>query len=102
MHHGQDDGEIAGPLRDLAAAQFAFLLEFFERRDHHLQQLQNDGRGDVGHDAQGKDGEPAEHAAAEQIDEAEQRAGILLEELRQAVGIDPRRRDVPAEPVHGQ
>ena len=33
LHHGQDDGEIAGPLRDLAAAQFAFLLQFFKRRE---------------------------------------------------------------------
>ncbi len=35
LHHGQDDGEVAGPLRDLAAAQLAFLLEFFERGHHH-------------------------------------------------------------------
>ncbi len=28
--------------------------------------------------------------------------GILLEELRQPVGIDSRSRDVSAKPVHGQ
>ena len=67
-----------------------------------MQQLQNDGRGDVGHDAQGEDGQPAEHAAAEQVDETEQRTRILLEELRQTVGVDPRSRDVSAKPVHGQ
>ena len=35
LHQGQDDGEVAGPLRDLAAAELAFLLQFFERGDHH-------------------------------------------------------------------
>src|SRR5580698_10618475 len=35
LHYGQDDGEIAGPLRDLAAAQLTFFLEFFESRNHH-------------------------------------------------------------------
>ena len=102
LHQRQDDGEVAGPLRDLAAAQLAFLLEFFKSGNHHRQQLQNDGRSDVGHDAQGEDGQPAEHAAAEQVDKAEQRTRILLEELSQPVGIDSRRRDVTAKPVHGQ
>ena len=28
----EDDGQIAGPLRDLAPAELAFLLQFLERR----------------------------------------------------------------------
>ena len=61
LHQRQDDGQVAGPLRDLAAAEFAFFLQLFERRNHHREQLQNDGRRDVRHDAQGENGQPAEH-----------------------------------------
>ena len=50
----EHDGQVAGPLGDLAAAQFAFLLQFLERGHHHRQQLQDDRRRDVRHDAQGE------------------------------------------------
>ena len=71
LHQRQDDGQIAGPLGDLAPAQFAFLLQFLERRDHHRQQLQNDRRRDVRHDAQREDRQAADVAAGEQVEEAE-------------------------------
>ena len=64
LHHGQADGQVAGPLGDLAAAEFAFLLQFLERRDDDGQQLKNDRRRDVRHDAQRKDRQPPERTAA--------------------------------------
>ena len=102
LHQRQDHGQIAGPLRDLAPAQLAFLLQLFERRDHHGQQLQDDRRRDVGHDAQREDRQPADVAAAEQVEEAEDGALVALEELFQAVGVDAGSRDVPAQAVDRQ
>src|SRR5207249_4964617 len=45
----QDHRQVARPLGNFTAPQFAFLLQFFERRYDYGQQLQNDGRSDVGH-----------------------------------------------------
>ena len=83
------NGQIARPLGDLLAPQFAFFLQLGQRLIDHGQQLQNDGRRDVRHDAQGEDRQAAELAAGEQIDEAQQAASVLLEELLQLVRIDP-------------
>ena len=82
---GQDHREVAGPLRDLAPAQFAFLLQLFERGDDHGEQLQDDGRRDVGHDAQGEDGQPPDVAAREQVEEAEDGALVAREEVGPAL-----------------
>ena len=50
LENREDDGQVASPLRDLAAAQFAFLLQLFQGGDHHGEQLQNDRRRNVRHD----------------------------------------------------
>src|SRR5258706_2299938 len=102
LHQREAHRQVTRPLGDLAPPQLAFFLEFLERRHHYRQQLQDDRRGDIGHDAQREDGKPAEHAAAEQVQESEQRAGAALEELFQLVRVDPRGRDVPAQPVDRQ
>ena len=41
-------------------------------------------------------------AAAEQVDESQEGATVLVEELRQHVGVDAGRGDVSPEPVHGE
>ena len=89
LHGCQNHGQVAGPLGDLAAAQFAFLLQPGQRLIHHGQQLEDDRRRDVRHDAQGEYGQPAQVAAAEQIDQAECAAALLVKELRQQLGVDP-------------
>ena len=102
LHRAQQQGEITRPLGDLLASQLAFLLQLGQRLVHHGHQLQDDGRRNVRHDAQRKDRQPAQLAAAEQIDEAKEAAAVLVEELRQLVGVDTRRRNVSAEAVHRQ
>ncbi len=102
LQDAEQDGEIARVLRDLAAAEFAFFLQALEIRPGHGHQLQNDGGGDVGHDAQGEDGQPAEIAAAEQVDDAQHRSLILLEELGEHVGIDARGGQESAQAVDSQ
>jgi hypothetical protein len=47
-------------------------LQLRQRLVDDSQQLQNDGRGDVGHDAQGKNRQAAQLAAGEQVDESEE------------------------------
>ena len=79
----QDHGQVAGPLGDLAAPQLAFFLQLFERGNHHRQQLQNDRRRDVGHDAQRENRQPADVAAREQIEEAEDRPELRLKNSSQ-------------------
>ena len=72
LHGAQHHGQIARPLGDLLAAQFAFLLQLGQRLIDHGKQLQNNGGGDVGHDAQGENRQPPQLAAAEQIHEAQE------------------------------
>src|SRR5216683_1643525 len=98
----QDHGQIAGPLGDLLASEFAFFLQLGQRLIDHGQQLQNDRRSDIGHDAQGKNGQAAELTAGKKIHKAKQASLVLLEELLQLVRIHSRRGNVSAQAVHRQ
>ena len=104
LHRAQNDRDVARPLRDLLAPEFAFLLQLGQRLIHHGQQLQNDRCRNVRHDSQGKNRHAAQLAAGEQIDKSQQRSAraALREETFQLGGIDSRRRKVAAQPVHEQ
>src|ERR1019366_2632695 len=102
LHSAQQQGQVAGPLGNFLAAQFAFLLQLGERLENHRHQLQNDRRRNVRHDAEGEDRQATQLAAAEQVDESQEGATVLVEELRQHVGVNARRGDVSAEPVNGE
>ncbi len=102
LQRAKNDGHVAGPLRDLAAAQFAFLLDARQRLIDHGEQLKDDGGGDVGHDAQREDGHAAQVAAAEQVHQAQGRAALRVEQQFQLVGIDAGRGNPRAQPVDGQ
>ena len=71
LHDAQQDRDVAGPLGDLAAAEFAFLLKLRERLVDDGEQLEDDRRRDVRHDAEGEDGELAQVSAGEEVDQAE-------------------------------
>jgi hypothetical protein len=64
----QRQGEVPRVLRDLGLAGLSLLLEGLEPRDHHDQQLQDDARGDVRHDAEREHGELEQRSAGEQVD----------------------------------
>src|ERR1039457_6650501 len=102
LQDGEDDRQVAGPLGDLAPAQFAFLLQLFESGDHHGQQLQDDRRRDVRHDAQSEDRQPANIPTGKQVEEAEDRSRLGVEELLPLLNVDARRGDVTAQTVHRQ
>src|SRR5215467_4757772 len=98
----QDKGEIARPLRDLPASQFALFLQAREWLIYHGEQLQNDGSRDVRHDAEGKDCQTAKIAAAEQIVKPQQASGLALECFPQRLGINTRRMNMRTQTVDRQ
>ena len=71
LDDAQQNGDVAGPLGDLAAAEFAFLLQLGQRLIDDGKQLEDDRRRDVRHDAEREDGELAQIAAGEEIGQAE-------------------------------
>ena len=80
LHDGDADGDVAGPLGDLALADGALVLPLLELGDHHAEDLHDDRRRDVRHDPEREDGELGERAAGEQLQEGEDAAllGLLL------------------------
>ena len=65
LRERQADRQVAGVLRDPRLSDFTFLGELLQRRNGHLQQLQDDRGGDVGHDPQREDGEFGQAPAGE-------------------------------------
>src|ERR1700730_9233306 len=88
LNDAQHNGQIARVLRNFAAPELAFFLQALEVREHHGHQLQDDRGGDVRHDAERENRHAPEVAAAEEIENAQHRAGRLVEQLIQHGGID--------------
>ena len=65
----QSDGQVARVLRHLGLAGLAFLTQLLELRDHHGQQLHDDARRDVRHDADREDRHLQQSATGEQVDQ---------------------------------
>jgi hypothetical protein len=102
LDDAQDNRQVARVLGNLAAAQFAFFLKALEVWEHHSHQLQDDRRGDVRHDAQRENRQPAEIAAAEQVEDAQHRTRGLLKQFRKHLGVDAGGRNVCADAVDRQ
>src|SRR5208283_5866689 len=79
-----------------------FLLQFGQRFIYDREQLQNDGGGNVRHDAECENRQAAQVAAAEQVDETEHAAAVLLKKLRQLFAVDAGRRNVAADAIESQ
>src|SRR5262249_20166607 len=102
LHAREHDGAVARVLRDLLPPGLAFLGQPLQRGDHDRQQLQDDGRRDVRHDAEREDRQSSQVATREKIDHAQQRALDLIEELRERVAVDARGGDVGTQTVRDQ
>ena len=102
LHDGQRHGEVAGGLGDLLLADRALVPPLLELGDHRREQLDDDGAGDVGHDAQAEDGQSDQGTPAEEVQEAEhaRRRGRALQAL-QPGPVDPGHRDVGPDLVQG-
>ena len=81
---------VARVLRDLAATGLAFFAQLLQRRMHHRQQVHDDARRDVRHDAERKDTHAVQRAAREHVEQVENAALILFEQLPQPFRIDTR------------
>jgi hypothetical protein len=73
----------------------------FLRRDRG-QELHDDRGRDVGHDAQGEHRHPADGTAGEHIHHAQHATGMLLEDLRESLGVDTGQRDIGPDTGHDQ
>ena len=97
------DGQVARVLRDARLTDLALLLQLLQRRRDDRQQLQDDRGRDVGHDPEREDRDAGQAAAGEQVEEAEDvRAGVVLLDLVDRLGVDARHGDVRAQPVQRQ
>ena len=67
---------VARDLRDLALPGLALLLPLLDLGDDALQQLHDDRRRDVGHDAQREDRELLQRAAREEAEKTERRVRL--------------------------
>src|ERR1700747_1170065 len=88
LNDGQSVRQVARVLRYFSASEFALFLQAFQVRKHYGHQLQDDGRSNVGHDAQRENGQTAEVATAEEIENAERgslRGGKALIQTRAVV-----------------
>ena len=100
------DRGVAGVFVDAFPPALSFLHHGLEGGDDAAQELEDDRRRDVGHDAQAEDRAHADRRAAEHGDGAEQLAGgvgaLLLFPVAQLGLVDDRQRNVEADPVDGQ
>ncbi len=75
-------------LDDLAPALLTFLAQLLQARDDVARHLHDDRRRDIRHDAEREQAEARQCAAREQIEQAQQIAGLLIEEILERNRID--------------
>ena len=98
----ENDRQIARVLIEDLAPLLALFLDRLERRHHRAQELDDDRRGDVGHDVQRKHRHALHGAARKHVEHVED-ALLLPEERRlERRGVDAGKRDVGPEPVDDQ
>ncbi len=102
LQNRQRHGAIAGVLVQLLAALFAFLAQRLPGGVHRGQKLHDDGRADIGHDAQGEDAHPAKCTAGEQVQHAAHALRHLGHRLAQGVAVDAGHRNERAQAVDDQ
>lgn len=106
LQDGQSDRQVTGVLCDLALPGLAFLLQCLKPRHHHREQVEDNARGDVRHDAQREDGELQQRATAEQVDQRINIRGTglgrLLDTPLNSDTVNPRDGDDGAQPENRQ
>src|SRR6185437_9139926 len=102
LKDAQNNRQIASVLRDSLAAEVALFFQALQIRPHDHHQLQDDGGSDVRHDAQRENRQPAKVAAAEEVNDSENRIAVLLKQLQEQHAIDSRRGDERAQAVNRQ
>ena len=99
----QADRDVPRVLRDLRLAGLPVLLQRLQTRNHDGEQLQDDARGDVRHDAEREHRQLQQRTAAEEVDEGID--GVVLHHVDTPLDggiVDTRGRHDRAEPVEGE
>src|SRR5439155_12105554 len=99
LRRREADRQVARVLVYLGVARLAFLLERLELRDHDRQELQDDRRRDVRHDPEREQGEARERGPREDVEEAEDRPALAVENALDLLRVDARRGNPGAKPV---
>src|SRR5439155_24239327 len=102
LEGGEPDRPVAGVLGDLLPPRLPLLGQPLEGRNDHGEELEDDRRRDVRHDAEGKDRQAPEVPAREEVDEPQQRVLHLVEELREGDRVHAGRRHVRPQPIGGE
>ena len=68
LQQGQRQCEVPGVLVHFGLAGLPLFFQLFKPRNHHGKKLHNNGGSDVGHHANGKNGQLQQGAAREQVD----------------------------------
>src|SRR5699024_9834160 len=105
LQHAEPDRQVARVLGELRGAGGALLVEGLEARDDHAQQLHDDRGGDVGHHAEGEDGQLQQGAAREHVHHAQDVGptgrGGLIRAHHHVGGVESRGGDEDAEAIDG-
>jgi hypothetical protein len=102
LEGGDQHRQVAGVLIHLLPPGLALFLEGFQRGDGGGHQLHDDAGADVRHDIQCEDGHPAQRAAGEHVEHAQDAAAVLVQHLAHHAGIDAGDRDIGADPIDDQ
>ena len=99
LEQQDSDGQITGYLIHLLTSRLALLLHLLEVRYCYRKQLDDDGRGDVGHDTQCEDRGIGECTTREHIQQSHQSAFRLSMKSSQGCRINTRQDDERSEAV---
>src|SRR6266545_1939075 len=78
LQNRQPERQVAGVLRDLRLPGLPFLLQLLQSWNHHHQQLQDDARSDVRHDAEREHRQLQQRTTREQVQQREDRGRAVL------------------------
>ena len=93
---------IPGILNYFFPSGLPFFGQFLNSRNYYGQQLKNNRRGDIGHDAESKYREFFKGTAGKHVKHAQQCALGLLEEMRKCQAVNPGRRNMTSDSINGE
>jgi hypothetical protein len=100
LQNCQRDGQVERVLVQLHAPGVALLPQFVQLRNDGLKQLQDNGRRNVGVDAEGHHAHLRQTTAAEEVKEAQQDVRVrTAEDLIERRAVDTGQRDIGRESV---
>src|SRR5215218_9750333 len=102
LKNREDDRQVTRVLVDLGVAGLSLLLQLLQPWHDHGHELEDDRGGDVGHDPEREEGELAERATGEDVQQAEDGAALPREVVVDRARVDARDRNPAAQAVEGQ